>query len=201
MMKKIHLLITLALLAIGTSALGVTWQKIDNDSVVSIWVADSPNSDFQQFKAQVTIDAPMQEIIEFIQNTAQTPNWYYNIISAKLLPSNIENQYLIYSVINLPWPMSNRDSIIEARPHKNADQSISIFLNARAQAYPKQQDKIRVPYVSGHWHFVSLAKNRTQVELQLSAQPGGYIPSWLANAIITNMPLKSLSKLKQLIER
>jgi len=75
-----------------------------------------------------------------------------------------------------------------------------IELTARPNMYPKQDNKIRIPKLEGYWKLVPLDKMKTEVTFQVAAEPGGEIPSWLANAMVIDMPFHTLNNLKERVE-
>lgn len=176
------------------------WEQEHDDGIVKVWTADTDYSEFKKFKAQVEINASIATIIEFMKDINKMPNWYHNTIFAKLLPSKNPKHTLVYSVTNLPWPVSDRDAVMLATYKIKRNKTVIIRLNSRADAYLLQADNIRVPSAHGYWRITPRTANKTHIEFGLSAQPGGYIPSWLANAFIIDMPLNTLTNLKQQVE-
>lgn len=128
------------------------------------------------------------------------PKWYHNTSIAKQILVLDANQSLNYTVTTAPWPVKNRDSVtlVTDRPQVNGEYLIEF--SARPEEYPEQANRIRIPKLEGFWKLVPLAKNKTEVTLQIAAEPGGKIPSWLANSMVIDMPLFSLTNLKDRIE-
>ncbi|HHT00035.1 MAG TPA: hypothetical protein ENK73_04170 [Thiomicrospira sp.] len=178
------------------------WQEAetDEDSPVKVWTQTVENSNFKAFRGQVKINAALTKILDVIRDTANIPKWYHNTIEAKKLNVINEKQSLSYTVTSAPWPVTNRDSVtlVTLKPQENGKYIIE--LSARPNKYPLQENRIRIPKLEGFWKLVPIKENETEVTLQIAAEPGGEIPSWLANSMVIDMPFYSLSNLKERVE-
>lgn len=202
-MKFASSLTTLFIANLSYCNLVYAWdlEPTDEASPVKVWTQEVKNSDFKEFKGQVAINAPVNKILAVIRDTDNLPKWYYNTKQAKKLKKISHSQALTYSVTATPWPVTDRDTVTLSTQKKLTNGGYLIDLQAQPNAYPKQADKIRVPKMQGFWKLEPISQNKTTVTLQIAAEPGGNIPSWLANSMVIDMPFYSLSNLKQLLEQ
>ncbi len=177
------------------------WIMALDDEAIQIWTAKVKDSKFKKFKADVQINTSIDAVVEFIQNTEQLPKWYYNTISAKRLKVIGPNQSLKYAVTQAPWPVTNRDSVVLGTKSIAVDGTITITLEGRPDEYPLQEDLIRIPKLSGYWIIKPITKSLTYVEFMVAAEPGGQIPSWLANSMVIDMPFYTLRNLREQLEK
>lgn len=175
-------------------------EPTDEDSPVQVWTQAVPNSSFKAFKGQVVINQPLAKTYAVIHDTKNIPKWYHNTPIAKKLKIINENQSLTYSVTKTPWPVNDRDSVtlVTNTPLNNG--GMLIKLKAMPDAYPLQKGKIRIPRLDGFWKLIPKNEKQTEVTFQISAEPGGEIPSWLANAMVIDMPFYTLTNLKNRLE-
>jgi len=203
--KAVLLTCGLSLLPYLSSA-NQTWQphhfasdSVDEQSVL-VWTKTVDGSDFKAFKGEVLINATRDNIVSVIRDTKNVPKWYYKSAYVKKLEDIADNQSLTYSVTDLPWPVSDRDSVILATVTNEQNGDITIIMTAKPNAYPIQENKVRVTKLDGFWKLQKQANNQVKVTLQLTTEPGGKIPSWLANTMVIDMPLNSLGNLKKRAE-
>ncbi|WP_051640713.1 START domain-containing protein [Thiomicrorhabdus sp. Milos-T2] len=177
-----------------------TLEPTDEDSPVQVWTQAVPNSKFKAFKGQVVVNQPLEKTYAVIHDTQNIPKWYHNTPIAKNIKTINKNQSLTYSVTKTPWPVTDRDSVtlVTNKPLKNG--GLLIELKAMPNAYPRQEDKIRIPRLEGFWKLIPKNEKQTEVTFQISAEPGGEIPSWLANAMVIDMPFYTLTNLKNRLE-
>ncbi|MEA3404278.1 MAG: START domain-containing protein [Pseudomonadota bacterium] len=175
-------------------------QPIEDGSPVTVWTQAVSDSDFKAFKGEVIINAPLDRVLKVIRDTKNVPKWYYNSMHAEQLQRISKDQSLNYSVTSAPWPVSDRDSVILATVTRHTNGNVTIKMKARPDDYPLQENLIRIPKLDGSWSLEKLDAQTTKVSLQVTTEPGGSIPSWLANAMVIDMPFYSLSNLKERVE-
>ncbi|MBN2865489.1 MAG: START domain-containing protein [Thiotrichales bacterium] len=207
---KTTLLISTLLVLPLASSYSFAWEQQSyinqdtSDSAVKVWTKTVEGSDFKAFRGEVIINAPLNDIVSVIRDTQNVPKWYYKSKLAKQLKRLNDHQSLNYSVTDLPWPVSDRDSVILATVTNGADGSVNIQMTGQPDAYPRQDGLVRVPKLEGFWKLepqnTQTAHPSVKVTLQVSTEPGGEIPSWLTNAMVVDMPLNSLSNLKKRVE-
>lgn len=176
------------------------WQLEIEEPNLKVWTQGESNSDFKSFKGIVLIKAPINKVMAFIKDTPNMVNWYHNTIEARRLQKIGEKTWLSYSVTQAPWPVTDRDSVTIVEQQDLA-KGYRLTMQAAPDSYPLQANRIRIPKLDGFWLIEKLDTNLTKVTLQISAEPGGEIPSWLANSLVIDMPYYSLSELKTQIEQ
>ena len=197
----ITLIIFLFSFSLNSFANAKNWRAQDIESnTVKVWTKPIADSEFMAFKGSVMVQASVERILEVITNQESYPEWYHNNKLTKQIKKLSSNQTINYSVIKAPWPVTYRDSVTLSTQKRLADGSIEITLKSKPNAYPLQKDLIRIRAISGYWKLTKIAPQITKVTLQISAEPGGRIPSWLANSIVIDMPLYTLTNLKNRVE-
>ena len=80
------------------------------------------------------------------------------------------------------------------RPNQNA---ILIRFKTTAQKeIPVADGCIRIPMSSGQWHLQALSENTTEIVFDTTADPGGWVPSWVANIGSEDAPWETLKNLR-----
>jgi len=94
-----------------------------------------------------------------------------------------------------------RDSVLEVTSEQGADGSLIRKLEGQPKYIPEEQGFVRVAQVEGFWKFLPLGADRTQVTYQVHTEPGGSVPSWLANKFVVDAPFNTLKALKDRAEK
>jgi len=194
------IIIALSLACFSNLAQAWELQETQENSAVQVWTKAVSDSNFKAFRGKVSINNSLQKTLAVIKDTENIPKWYHNTSVAKQIHVLNANQSLNYTVTTAPWPVTNRDSVTLVTDKPQANGAYLIELSARPEEYPKQENRIRIPKLEGFWKLVPLADNKTEVTLQIAAEPGGEIPSWLANSMVIDMPFYSLTNLKNRVE-
>mgnify|MGYP002718257558 CR=1 FL=1 len=72
--------------------------------------------------------------------------------------------------------------------------------NGQPQYLPKEDGYTRVASLKGFWKFVPQGDGKVEVTYQVHTEPGGSVPSWLANSFVVEAPFNTLSGLRALAE-
>ncbi len=59
---------------------------------------------------------------------------------------------------------------------------------------------MRVTQVDGFWKFTPKGAGQIEVTYQVHTEPGGDVPSWLANKFVVDAPFNTLKALKERAE-
>ena len=74
-------------------------------------------------------------------------------------------------------------------------------MTAVPDALPENKDYVRVRQLEGAWNIMPLSENRCRVVFRLHIEPGGEIPSWLANIAVIDTPYNTLKNMREMVKR
>jgi hypothetical protein len=168
---------------------------------IQVYTCKSGNVKFKSLKAEFAIkNTTVDELLAFIKNVKNFPTWQYNMISAELLLQETENKMITRSEIDAPWPVDNRELIVEYTLEKDATLGqLHIIVKTVAYDYPKKKGVVRVPFSHAEWLVV---KDGTALKVRytMRVDPGGNVPAWLVNMAMAEAPYRSFINLKQQLE-
>ena len=72
-------------------------------------------------------------------------------------------------------------------------------LAALPDRLPRKRGIVRVPYFMASWHFAALPDGTTGIDFQQHSDIGGFIPAFVVNSIVVDMPYHSLKNMRALI--
>lgn len=176
------------------------WRERINKDGISVSTRKVEASPILEFKADVTVSAPINQVIALFENEKRIPEWYYQCVQAELIRQETPEQKIFYFVLHLPWPVTERDSIFRrVRSLDAASGVITYTASALADQLPQKKGKIRVPYIKTVWRFTPLADGKTEIYFQQHSDPGGSIPGFLANALVVDIPFNCLKNFRSLL--
>ena len=175
------------------------WQLKKTTEGISVYTRKVEGSAILEFKATMTIDAPLSKIIPIFEDEKLT-SWYYQCTHSELVKNEGPQDKIQYIVLHLPWPVAERDCVFRRSKSTDAkNSSISYSIQALPDFLPIKKDKIRVPMINAIWSFTPLPDGKTEIYFQQHTNPGGSIPSFLVNQMAVDTPFNSLKNLRQLI--
>jgi len=180
------------------------WQKdkADEDYNVVVYVRSPSDSPFIEGRAETEVTASLGALVSLIADTDSFPEWIHNVKSAKVLEQISDTERLTYTAQAIPWPVTDRDSVVYSKLAQDPDtKQVTIALEARPDAYPEQSGYVRVPEMRGRWELTPIGDNRVSVAYQILSNPGGRLPTRVANAHAADLPFYSLLGLHKMIEK
>ena len=176
------------------------WQVAKDEGAIKVSVTDVAGSKYKAYRGETVINASIAKLRGLQEDVAGACAWVHECKSQKLLKHE-GNKAWTYTQFNTPWPVTPRDSVLEVTTEQGADGSLTRKLEGQPKYIPEEQGFVRVAQVEGFWKFLPLGADRTQVTYQVHTEPGGSVPSWLANKFVVDAPFNTLKALKDRAEK
>jgi len=176
------------------------WQLAKNDNGIKIYTRRLQNEKFKEVRAIFELNATEEQLMGVLRDISHHNKWSYGTKKTYVISKKGTDTIIYYSEVALPWPLSNRDLVIELTFKKDTVNSV-LHIQAKSipGIVPRYPDLVRVPYSFAIWEVTPLATRRLEIEYILSADPGGALPAWLVNLGATTGPGNSFRKLKAII--
>jgi len=176
--------------------------RLSNDWL-KIFTCPVPSSDFLSFVAVATIDAPQHAVMSLLYDVDVATEWVWKTREMRVLQELSEDEgRIVYQLVSAPWPVSDREIITRSQGYMDPETSeIFIKLECMADFLPKNDKYVRVPALEGAWNIIPLSEKQCRVVFRLHIEPGGEIPSWLANIAVIDTPYHTLVNLREMVKR
>jgi hypothetical protein len=124
----------------------------------------------------------------------------YSTKQSYLLKQINEGHQIYYSEISMPWPLSNRDVVVDFNIQKNQNGVITVKATAVDGYAKKDKKKVRIKFSDVNWTVTPAGSNTLNVEYVAQADPGGSIPAWVSNMFITKGPFETFKLLQKALK-
>ena len=209
MRLRTRLSLAVAVWFIARSAFGATaeawpavddadWKPFGESDGVAVFTRPFAGSAFAEVRASGTVCATLPELVAFVEDVARFDGWIPDTEEARLLARPSPREQLYYIRTSMPWPVKHRDMIYrlsESLSGPSAD-DVSVAIEGVPDYLPPYPGVVRMTRVTGRWTFREDA-GRTHLKLDMHIEPGGSIPTMLANRRIVGTPTKMLVNLRQ----
>lgn len=163
---------------------------------IKVYSCNIEGSKVKRVRAVFELEADFNQIVAAIYDVPSYTTWQYHMISSKLIDHGM-NELTYYSVISAPWPVSNRDMIVNLKfKYDSIARILEITGNGVPTKLPAVEDKVRVPYFKAKWTIQKITNGKLQVEYNLDVDIGGSIPAWLMNMAQAEGPFETFNNLK-----
>ena len=194
--------IFLLLTCYAKAQIGTNWVLKDNSNGINIYTGDVETSKIKAIRVQCEVDATLSQVVAMLMDIKGSEEWLYhtssNYIVKKISPSDL----YYYSLVNMPWPVSNRDFIAHLMVTQNPQTKVvTIDAPCNIDMVPSKPGIVRIAHSKGKWILTPAGANRVKIDYTLHADPGGLIPAWLTNMFATEGPSQSFKKFKVSLQK
>ncbi|MFC6336311.1 hypothetical protein GIR22_14085 [Pseudomonas sp. CCM 7891] len=179
----------------AASAQAEDWQVAKDEEGIKVSLSEVAGSKYKAYRGVTVIKAPLAKVQALQDDVAGACQWIHECKSQKLLKHEGDKSWT-YTQFNAPFPVTDRDSILEITTIKEADGSLTRKLLEVPTYLPEEKGYVRVAQVEGFWKLVPKGADQTEVTYQVHTEPGGSVPSWLANKFVVDAPFNTLKALK-----
>lgn len=185
---------------VATAVHAEDWQTAKDEDGIKVSLAVVPGSDYKAYRGVTTIKAPLAKIRALQEDVAGACTWTHECKLQKLLKHEGDKAWT-YTQFNTPWPVTPRDSVLEITTVQGADGSLTRNLEEVPTYLPPEKGFVRVAQVQGFWKLVPKGADSTEVTYQVHTEPGGSVPSFVANKFVVEAPFNTLKELRSKAEQ
>lgn len=175
---------------------------------VELRFEDFPGSSIPTFVAKVRIESSVGNLMAMLMDFSGWPNWAYGCKRIDVLQTIGYTEAYVYQVTSVPV-IRDRDSILHATSTSSDGEVIIDFESApdyclnnerSACASTNNSNLVRVREMSGSFSLKKISAKEVEVTWRQHQDPGGLVPAFLVRPNLSDIPLKSLTRLKALAE-
>lgn len=175
------------------------WELAKDEQGIKVYLKSVPGSSYKAYRGVATIHADIAKIRALQEDVANACAWVHECRSQELLKHE-SAQAWTYTQFNTPWPVTPRDSVVRVTTREGGDGSLRRDLEGVPAYLDKRDGFIRVSKVEGFWLLEPKADGEVQATYQVHTEPGGSVPSWLANKFVVEAPFNTLQALRERAE-
>lgn len=167
---------------------------------LNVYTKHIEGAQIKSFRAEMEVDATMDQVLSVIKDVKHYSDWFHLCRSYEVIEGSMnDGEYIGYYIVEAPWPLKDRDVYVKNVMSRDSEtKTVTILTNAVPDFQPIKDDFTRVPEVYGRWTFRSVSPTRTYIEFIGHGHPGGIIPVWIANMVVTDVPKKTFLNLREL---
>lgn len=193
----------LSTLCLTSTVYAVENSKLSiNKNNIKVWTIQNPQKKIMSYRAETTLNTSIDRAVALVLDVENAKSWVPNVAHAEVLSEDLERgDFRLYMVLDFPFPLKDRDVIVQGKISKDANGQISIKNKAIQQGVALNPDYIRLKNYEGDWFFQSLGTNKVKVSTSGFADPEGAIPQTVTNLFVQQQPYQMLRKMKAELEK
>jgi len=199
-LHRMAVLCGLTVLLATATARAEDWQVVKDKEGIQVSLSEVTGSKYKAYRGVTVMKTSMAKLRALQEDVPGACVWIHECKSQKLLKHE-GNKSWTYTQFNTPWPVTSRDSVLEVTTEEGADGSLTRKLKGVPTYVPEEKGFVRVTQVDGFWKFTPKGTDQIEVTYQVHTEPGGDVPSWLANKFVVDAPFNTLEALKERAEK
>ncbi len=180
-----------------------TWELEKNKNGIQVYSSEVSYSAFRATKVECTFEGNYEKLIAVISDIDGMTDWVFKSYSCEILESYSPLDVLYVTITDMPWPMSNRESVIHMQIQTDSLPEFMTIIGTEAdEPHPLTTGLERVSNYKAIWKVTMPEEGKLSIEYILELNPGGGIPPWMANIMVEKGPYETFlglsEKLKEL---
>lgn len=179
------------------------WDLIDRSDGVSVYAREVPGTDLVAFKGHKVMPVSIGKIIALILNedVEEKKRWIDMIMDFRIL-SKRSQKVVTYTSFDLPWPVEDRDFIVESSYRlERVQKQFILDIRSVEPADAPPTIGVRGRIFGSKYILTAIGASQTRVEVEILADPMGLLPDWLINLIQRSWPHNTLLKMENMVQK
>ncbi len=200
MTRNVLLLFLVGCIVLAAHGTGTTlWDVEAEEDGIRVESREVEGSGVRAFHATVDVNGSAESILALMDDPASYLHWVHGCSHSVFLSKPDFFHRLSYQINDMPFLITDRDLVMWVVVTAEAQGEYQIWMSNRPDAHP-EQGLVRVNRLQGFYRLIPLDAEHTRIVWEQHIEPGGYLPDWLVNQLLRNIPLNSLRNLRGLIE-
>jgi hypothetical protein len=175
----------------------VDWKLEKQKDNVSIY---SKKSDlgYKEILVKTIVEANPYSLVALLNDVAFAPKWIHNCIEVKILDEISPTERLVNSFFAAPWPVKDRDMIFYSKTIFT-NNTVQIEISDKGDSLPEHSTYVRMQNMHGLWKANALQNGKSEITYTGGGNPGGKLPTFIANKEMISSMFKTFQNLKRVI--
>ena len=185
-------------IAVAFPARAADWQVIAGRDGIVVSRRSVAGRAFPQLRAVGEVPGTPYEILAVLLDVPAHAKWLPDCIESRTLRRLDAWRYVIYTRTDAPWPVSDREAVIENEViFLEPPSKLKVTFEAlTAPEVAHARGTVRMKTVNGYYLIEAIDDHRSLVQYELDADPAGALPAWLVTYQSTRNPLQTLAGLR-----
>ncbi len=177
------------------------WKYLKTTEGVDIYARSVKGYDIDEVMGRGYINAPYETTVKALLDIKSYPKYFKDITELSVLEARDSNTFIVYSVIDAPWPMQDRDSVVikKITREKNSTTMHSSALSDYRGKIPYRKDTVRITEYEETW-MLRPDGGRTFAVYTGRADPEGVFPKALVSYMMDVSALKTIRNFRKMVK-
>lgn len=163
---------------------------------ISVYTCERTDSDLNSVKATFPMETTASLYASIILDIDKYNEWNFEISNTKIIKLVKDRELIYYFEVDAPWPVKDRFGVLHLKVEQDPISKVMfITQDIVPEMMSGKSGFVGLEDFHSIMKIIPISKDRNKAEFFLNIDPGGDIPTWLTNMIITRMPFKTYSNI------
>jgi hypothetical protein len=178
------------------------WKFAKSADGVTAYTRVVSTSNFKEYKVETEVDATLTQVVATIMSVADMPQWVDRCAEARMLKEMGPTESITRTITASPFPLKNREAISHGKLYQDPKTKVvTLVATGRPDYLPVDSKYERVKETRGRWVLTPKPGGKVHIQMIGHTDPGGIIPSAVANQFVVMIPLNSIKNLRTQIRK
>jgi len=155
-----------------------------------------------ELRARGQIHGEIFHTMAVILDNERAPEWVPNCTESREIKRLDARTTWVYSVTDSPWPVSDRDTVVEVVAEKiETNHRYRVLTRAQPDLLPLVEGRVRIPYSEIYFLLKRADADSIEIEYGLDVDPGGALPKWMVRRTARNTLIDTILALEAQVAR
>ncbi len=178
------------------------WEFLRGEDGIEVFSRKSDDSPIKEIRVQNMMKTDLSSLVALMKDVDNHKNWTYANKNAEVIERHNEFSWIFYGYSNAPWPVQDRDMVINANLSQDPDtRVVTNEGNCNPDLLPKKNDVVRVPECRSVWTLEPVDADSVLVTLEIKIDLGGSLPAWLINMVSHKGPFETIKNMEAEVQK
>lgn len=178
-----------------------SWEAVVDENGLLVERRAYSGSELQEIRGRIRLNTTLNAVMALLKDAEYNHQWVYRSAGARILEEEGYARAYVYGIIDAPWPMEDRDTVVRFDYQQHEAGDITITITNVPDYLPHAPEYVRVPDFGGFWRLRPQQSGWVEVTYQVYGDPGGWIPVWVANYAAVTSVTRTLEAMSAAVER
>lgn len=173
-----------------------SWDLEKEKNGITVHTREVEGSELKEFRGKIKLKADLNTVVSLIEDNPNYVTWFKDCKHAEAVKVLNTKEKYIYIQNGAPWPVNDRDFVVHTVfSQDKTTGTVTYTIRSIPNIVAEKKGLIRGT-LKGFWKLVP-AGDEIEVTYQILSDPGGSIPSSIANFVVVDIPYETLKKMKE----
>jgi hypothetical protein len=175
------------------------WELRKDKDGITIYTRTPEGTNIKEYRVSAEIKSPPSEVYEFLTDLEYRPEWVIKCMGLEIIDT-VENHIRYHTGYDIPWPVSDRDLVVETESVLKDSSGMSHLLTVGIDIdFPIEKGTVRMEKYREEVFLEEVSSTTTLFRAEGFADPGGNIPAWIINMFLVDGIFDSMVKTRELL--